>query len=65
MIRQENRIHALSAEKALQTIYGGVTERVITDMLSDLRHLCDAKGIEFGKIDRIAYRKYSAEGGAQ
>ena len=64
-IKQENRVHAVSAAKALQHIYGGVTERVITDMLSDIRHLCDDKGIDFCKIDRISYRKYEAEGGAQ
>jgi hypothetical protein len=30
-------------------------------MLSDLRHLCDARRLDFAKIDRRAYRSYDAE----
>lgn len=33
----------------------------ITDLLADLRHLCDAKGLDFADLDRIAYNHYSHE----
>lgn len=36
-------------------------EENVVDMLTDLRHLCDAKGWEFGELDRIAYRHYIPE----
>ena len=35
----------------------------ITDLLSDLRHLCDALGLDFAELDRIAYRHYIEEKG--
>lgn len=38
-----------------------VTAQNITDMLADLRHLCDVKGIDFANRDRIAYDHYCAE----
>lgn len=64
MIKAENRIHAITAEKALKTVYAYADEGAIADMLSDLRHLCDAQGRDFAKIDRRAYRNYAGEGGA-
>ena len=33
----------------------------VTDMLTDLRHLCDAKGWDFADLDRQAYRHYRTE----
>ncbi len=36
-------------------------ETVITDCLVDLRHLCDALKLDFGKVDRLAYRNYLEE----
>lgn len=63
-IKQENRIHAISAEKALKAVYDDADEDAIADILSDLRHLCDAQGRDFAKIDRRAYRNYAGEGGA-
>ncbi|MEO8377067.1 MAG: hypothetical protein ABI579_05290 [Candidatus Sumerlaeota bacterium] len=64
MLKRENRIHAITAEKALQAVYDDTGEDAIADMLSDLRHLCDKQGRDFAKIDRRAYRNYSGEGGA-
>ncbi|MFA5183185.1 MAG: hypothetical protein WC405_17855 [Syntrophales bacterium] len=52
------------AKRALRAGYECVvedTEACITDMLTDLRHLCDALGIEFHACDRIAYTHYTAE----
>lgn len=36
-------------------------EENVIDMLTDLRHLCDAKGWNFAELDRIAYRYYVPE----
>lgn len=33
----------------------------VTDMLADLRHLCDAKGLDFAEIDRVARTHYVTE----
>lgn len=33
----------------------------ITDMLTDLRHLCDAEGLSFADLDRMAYGLYVPE----
>lgn len=49
--------------RALQTVlnklydpYG--KEANITDMLTDLRHLCDYKSYDFADCNRIAYTHY-------
>ena len=39
----------------------GADPENIADMLTDLRHLCDAKGWNFAELDRIAYRHYVPE----
>lgn len=36
-------------------------ETVIQDVLADLRHLCDALGLDFGLVDSRAYSHYAAE----
>lgn len=33
----------------------------ITDLLADLRHLCDGLGFDFAALDRAAYQNYSRE----
>ena len=33
----------------------------VTDMLTDLRHLCDVKGWDFADLDRHAYQHYVTE----
>ena len=33
----------------------------VTDMLTDLRHLCDVKGWDFADLDRQAYQHYIEE----
>lgn len=33
----------------------------VTDMLTDLRHLCDQEALDFGKLDRLAYEHYLRE----
>lgn len=34
---------------------------LVRDMLSDLRHYCDSKGLDFAAEDRVAYGNYAAE----
>jgi len=53
----------INAKRALRAGYEDVedTGACITDMLADLRHLCDACGIEFYTYDRVAYNHYTAE----
>ena len=36
-------------------------EANIVDMLTDLRHVCDAKEWDFGKLDKTAYEHYLVE----
>lgn len=36
-------------------------EASISDVLADLRHLCDAHDINFAEQDRMAYANYAAE----
>ena len=33
----------------------------ITDILTDLRHFCDSKNMDFADCDRIAYIHYTVE----
>jgi len=33
----------------------------VTDMLTDLRHLCDVNGWDFADLDRQAYQHYRTE----
>ena len=33
----------------------------ITDLLTDIRHYCDARGVDFAACDRSAYRHYAEE----
>ena len=34
---------------------------LVIDLLANLRHFCDSCDLDFGKLDRVAYRHYSAE----
>ena len=64
MLRQ-NRKRAKRTGKALRQ--SGLWPRhepfkdIATDMLTDLRHLCDAKGLDFAALDRLACMHYSDE----
>lgn len=42
-----------------------VPEESIRDALADLRHLCDALGLDFGSIDTQAYQAYQKEKGTE
>lgn len=34
---------------------------IVADLLADLRHYCDAHGLDFADLDRRAYGNYTAE----
>ena len=56
------KARATNLHRELKRLYDdfGPPENV-TDMLTDLRHLCDAKGWDFADLDRQAYDHYSVE----
>jgi len=60
-MKNPNQMHVVTAEKALTAVYDDTGEEGITDILSDLRHLCDVKRLDFAKLDRRAYRNYAGE----
>ena len=37
------------------------TEALVIDVLANLRHFCDSRGLDFGKLDRVAYGHYLTE----
>lgn len=47
------------------TFYGDTPETDITDLLADIRHFCDANGLDFANLDRMAYQHYLAELGEE
>ena len=36
-------------------------EAFVIDLLADLRHFCDGRGLDFGRLDPVAYQHYSEE----
>lgn len=64
MKRRTPKSRAKALKKILAATYDdgqGATKANITDMLTDLRHLCDAEGLSFAECDRAAYRHYGPE----
>jgi len=66
MEQRTNRQRARVAELTLIAGYGSTDVRLepdcpVIDALTDLRHFCDARGLEFGNLDRIAHGHYLAE----
>lgn len=60
---KENRNRAANAERALRLYMnsGHDIAIVIRNLLSDLRHYCDARNVNFVEQDGIAARNYVAE----
>ena len=62
-----NNDRALMALEAVETMAAETASRgeevatKIGDLLCNLRHLCDAEGLCFADVDRVAYRIYSIE----
>ena len=40
---------------------GAAMDTVMSDFLSDIRHLCDRLNLDFGRLDRMAYINYLDE----
>lgn len=62
------KARAITLNKILKSIYDGgkgAEKNNITDMLTDLRHLCDYKNISFEECDRSARAHYLPEREAQ
>lgn len=62
-------LHSVTALKAYAEDVGGLDseplEAQIGDLLADLRHLCDAVGLEFAGIAEPSYRRYLEEIGGE
>ena len=57
---------AKELDRVLKRLYDRYGKRDnVVDMLTDLRHLCDGQGLDFGECDRIAYQNYLPEMVAQ
>lgn len=70
MERHERHKLAVNLLQTLAPLYGlGVdngewadsAEQLITDTLSDLRHACDLKSLDFAELDEQAQRHYVSE----
>lgn len=57
---------AKELDRVLKRLYDRYGKRDnVVDMLTDLRHLCDALELDFADLDRRAYRLYLPEAQAQ
>lgn len=58
-------MRAMRAHKALAANGTGQSTHndaeAITDLLANIRHLCDLRGLDFAKLDRVAYSHYVEE----
>jgi hypothetical protein len=59
----QRKASAIIAKRALVAAYNEENEPniCIIDLLADLRHICDAAGLDFGALDHDAYQHYCAE----
>lgn len=62
-----NRAAARRAVKALCALPddGRSEEEQVIDLLSDLRHFCDADGHNFAHLDALAFQHYCEEDGTE
>jgi hypothetical protein len=68
VLAEEGRARLSRVERLIRIVkaYLGSVERVtdaqaITDLLADLRHYCDCKGLEFSDLDEAAIEEYEDE----
>ncbi len=69
--RVKKSLNAVRAERVQQALDyyrvaglrepGASVETVLSDLLSDLRHLCDRENLDLAGIDRMAHRNYLNE----
>ena len=56
------KVRAKELDRVLKRLYDRYGKRDnVVDMLTDLRHLCDGQGLDFGECDRIAHNNYLPE----
>jgi hypothetical protein len=64
-MKTANKKRAKKASKAIRATYENHPRQCVKedaiDMLTDLRHLCDARAWDFDALDRIAYQHYTEE----
>lgn len=59
-----NKYRCITIKRAILASYEDAEDDIgsaLTDVLADLRHLCDAVGLDFFDHDKVAYGHYSAE----
>jgi len=61
MTNNEERTAFVSV--ALEQYIGRSNDEQVIDCLTDLRHFCDAYGLDFADLDHIAYNHYIEERG--
>lgn len=59
-MKQKNQDRAERAQQAVDLQEEG-GDTGIVDLLANLRHLCDREGLDFAKLDRMAYAHYVLE----
>lgn len=69
--RAKRHPNAIRADRAAQALAyyrvaalrepGASVETVLSDFLSDIRHLCDRMNLDLAQLDRMAHRKYLTE----
>jgi hypothetical protein len=61
--REPLHYRRIVAKRAILAGYeaGEPPPQLIADLLADLRHLCDGLGLDFGELDRQAFRHYATE----
>jgi hypothetical protein len=63
-MKRANKRQARKIERAILALYDAADlQASIVDALTDLRHLCDVRGIGFHEADEMAYRHYAEEKG--
>jgi hypothetical protein len=68
VLAEEGRARLARIERLIEIVkaYLGTAARVtdaqaVTDLLADLRHYCDCKGLEFSSLDEAAIERYDDE----
>jgi hypothetical protein len=68
MSKKDKKHRAAVITRAIRAAYKdhpnvGAYDYSVTDLLTDIRHYCDANGLDFAHLDRIAYSHYCEENG--
>ena len=61
ILKKTPKRRAVFAKKALNSTYESDIRDNIFDFLVDVRHLCDAKDLDFAELAGKAYKQYCEE----